>query len=151
MNCNIIREEREIIRNNNKTIILTNGCFDILHKGHVTYLNEAKKQADYLWVLLNSDNSIKKLKGENRPINNQEDRAFVLSNLKAVDKVIVFDEPNCSSWIDFIQPDIYCKASDYNIDNVNKDELKALQDNNVTIMFLDFVEGYSTSNIIKKS
>ena len=152
MNCDLnkIIEEREIIKQNNKTMILTNGCFDILHKGHITYLNEAKKYADYLWILLNSDNSVKKLKGQNRPINNQNDRKYVLENIKAVDKVIVFNQLNCSFWIDLIQPDFYCKASDYNIKNINKEQLKTLKDNNVKIMFMNFIEGYSTTKIIDK-
>ena len=151
MNCDLnkIIEEREIIKQNNKTMILTNGCFDILHKGHVSYLNEAKKYADYLWILLNSDNSVKKLKGDNRPINNQNDRKYVLENIKAVDKVIIFNQLNCSFWIDLIQPDFYCKASDYNLDNINREQLKILKDNNVKIMFMNFVEGYSTTKIIE--
>ena len=148
---NEIVEQREAIRQNNKTIILTNGCFDILHKGHVSYLNEAKKHADYLWVLLNSDNSVKKLKGDNRPINNQNDRKYVLENIKAVDKVIVFNQLSCSFWIDLIQPDFYCKASDYNIKNINKEQLKALQYHNIAIMFIDFIYGYSTTKIIQKN
>lgn len=148
---NKIIEEREIIKQNNKTIILTNGCFDILHKGHITYLNEAKKNADYLWILLNSDNSVKKLKGDNRPINNQNDRKYVLENIKAVDKVIIFNQLNCSFWIDLIQPDFYCKASDYNLDNINREQLKTLKDNNVKIMFMNFIEGYSTTKIIQKN
>lgn len=148
---NEIVEQREIIRQKNKTIILTNGCFDILHKGHVSYLNEAKKQADYLWVLMNSDNSVKKLKGNNRPINNQNDRKYVLENIKAVDKVIIFNQLNCSFWIDLIQPDFYCKASDYNLDNINREQLKALQYHNITIMFLDFIYGYSTTKIIQQN
>lgn len=152
MNCDLnkIIEEREIIKQNNKTMILTNGCFDILHKGHITYLNEAKKYADYLWILLNSDNSVKKLKGQNRPINNQSDRKYVLENIKAVDKVIIFNQLNCSFWIDLIQPDFYCKASDYNLDNINHEQLKTLKDNNVKIMFMNFIEGYSTTKIIDK-
>lgn len=152
MNCDLnkIIEEREIIKQNNKTMILTNGCFDILHKGHITYLNEAKKYADYLWILLNSDNSVKKLKGNNRPINNQNDRKYVLENIKAVDKVIIFNQLNCSFWIDLIQPDFYCKASDYNLDNINHEQLKTLKDNNVKIMFMNFIEGYSTTKIIDK-
>lgn len=152
MNCDLnkIIEEREIIKQNNKTMILTNGCFDILHKGHITYLNEAKKYADYLWILLNSDNSVKKLKGQNRPINNQNDRKYVLENIKAVDKVIIFNQLNCSFWIDLIQPDFYCKASDYNLDNINHEQLKTLKDNNVKIMFMNFIEGYSTTKIIDK-
>lgn len=147
---NKIIKQREIIRQNNKTIILTNGCFDILHKGHISYLNEAKKYADYLWILLNSDNSVKKLKGQNRPINNQNDRKYILENIKAVDKVIIFNQLNCSFWINLIQPDYYCKASDYNLDNINTEQLKILKDNNVKIMFLNFIKGYSTTKIIQR-
>jgi glycerol-3-phosphate cytidylyltransferase len=80
----------ELQQSGNK-IVFTNGCFDILHSGHVTYLNESKKQGDYLVVGLNSDNSVKRLKGESRPINNENDRAIVLSGLKSVDFVCIFD------------------------------------------------------------
>lgn len=144
------KQWRDNIKNNNKTIIITNGCFDILHRGHISYLNEAKKYADYLLVLLNSDQSIKRLKGQNRPIITQNDRAYNISNLKAVDKVVIFNNKNCSNQIDILKPDLYCKASDYNINNINNFEYQALVKNSVKIIFLNLVQNISTTNIIKK-
>lgn len=133
-----------------KQIVVTNGCFDLLHKGHVSYLNKAKSLGTYLIVLLNSDNSIKKLKGNTRPIINQEDRKFMLQNLKAVDEVIIFDGITCQKELTQIKPDIYCKAADYNINSLNKKELEVLQNYNTKIVFLDFVDNISTTTIINK-
>lgn len=133
-----------------KQIVVTNGCFDLLHKGHISYLTKAKSLGTYLIVLLNSDNSIKQLKGNTRPIINQEDRKFMLQNLKAVDEVIIFDDITCQKELAQIKPDIYCKAADYNIDSLNKKELEVLQNYKTKIVFLDFVDNISTTTIINK-
>jgi rfaE bifunctional protein nucleotidyltransferase chain/domain len=97
------------------TIVATNGCFDILHAGHVQYLQEAKSLGDKLVVGLNSDKSVKKLKGKARPFNNQKNREIVLSALECVDEVIIFDSINCSSFLEQVKPDIYVKGGDYKL------------------------------------
>ena len=131
--------------------ILTNGCFDLLHRGHVESLNYIKRTyPGELIVLLNSDSSIAHLKGSHRPIINQDDRKYLLESLKAVDKVIIFDSLDVSELIDDIKPDMYIKSQDYTFDTINTRERDALIRNNVLIRFIPLVESHSTSNIIKK-
>lgn len=102
----------------NKTIVFTNGCFDILHRGHVTYLNEAKKLGDLLVVGLNSDASVKRLKGETRPINSEQDRKFVLQNLKSVDFVEIFEDDTPLELIKAIMPNILVKGGDWKVEQI---------------------------------
>lgn len=130
-------------------LVITNGCFDIIHKGHVECLNEAKQLGDKLYVLLNSDESVKKLKGEDRPINKQEDRAYVLASLEAVDGVIIFNETNCSEELMMLRPNYYVKGGDYT-GNLEKHERMVLDTFKCRIKILNFVEGYSTTNLINK-
>ena len=103
-------------------LVVTNGCFDILHRGHVEYLNQSKKFGDKLFVLLNSDESVKKLKGETRPINNQNDRAYLLANLECVDGVIIFDGTNCANELLKLKPSVYTKGGDYFTCSLQMDE-----------------------------
>jgi len=126
-----------------KKIVFTNGCFDILHSGHVKYLQEAKSFGDILVVGLNSDESVKRLKGKSRPINNQEDRSIVLSGLQSVDFVVIFDEDTPYNLIKEIEPDILVKGGDYKgKEVVGSDIAKETR-------LVDFVEGKSTSGIIE--
>jgi D-beta-D-heptose 7-phosphate kinase/D-beta-D-heptose 1-phosphate adenosyltransferase len=128
-----------------KKIVFTNGCFDILHAGHVKYLQEAKSYGDVLVLGLNSDASVKRLKGEKRPINNQEDRAIVLSALEAVDFVVVFDEDTPYELIKLLKPDILVKGGDYEgKEVVGADIAKETR-------LVEFVEGKSTTKIIQKA
>ena len=138
----------ELQQNGNK-VVFTNGCFDILHSGHVTYLNESKKQGDYLVVGLNSDNSVKRLKGESRPINNENDRAFVLSGLKSVDFVCIFDEETPKDMIEAISPNVLTKGGDYIIENIVGADFVINKGGKVVV--INFVEGKSTTNIINKA
>ena len=115
-----------------KTIVTTNGCFDILHVGHVRYLQATKAFADVMIVCLNSDVSVKKIKGPDRPINNENDRAEILCALECVDYVVLFDESSPVDLLCEIKPDVYTKGADY------------------TVEFISFVEGKSTTNVIKK-
>ena len=103
----------EILRKGNKTIALTNGTFDLIHAGHVRYLNEASKLADYLILGLNSDQSVKQYKSDKRPIVSQKERAEVIDSLKAVDYVVIFDETTADKLISKVKPDIYVKGGDY--------------------------------------
>lgn len=129
-------------------IVLTNGCFDILHIGHVRLLNYAKSLGSELIVGLNSDESIKRIKGINRPINNQNYRCEMLYNLISVDKVIIFDEDNCVNLLKKICPDIYVKGGDYNIHSINFDERFWLDCLGVQTFFSPQVPNVSTTNII---
>ena len=137
------------LKDNNVKIAATNGCFDILHVGHVKYLSEAKKCGDILVVGLNSDASVKMLKGETRPINPQNDRAQVLAALSCVDYVVIFDEISPIELLKSIKPDVYVKGADYTVETLP--EAKPLLDLGFEIKFVDFVAGKSTSNIIEKS
>ena len=131
-----------------KKIVFTNGCFDIIHVGHVRYLTKAKSFGDVLIVGLNTDESVKKLKGESRPINNQNDRAEVLLGLKAVDYVILFGERTAENLIAELQPDIYVKGGDYTLETLP--EAKIVQSYGGRVEIVNLVQGKSTTNIIKK-
>lgn len=132
----------------NKVIVSTNGCFDILHVGHVRYLQESKKQGDVLVVYLNSDASVKRLKGESRPLNNEADRAEVLAALECVDYVVIFEEDTPCNLIEIAKPDIHTKGGDYNPENLP--ETKVIQENGGKLVFINFVEGKSTTATIEK-
>ena len=136
------------LKNQGQTIVTTNGCFDILHIGHLRYLKKAKSFGDVLVVALNSDSSTKALKGENRPINNQNDRAELLSNLNCVDIVVIFDEISPEKLLVEIAPDIHTKGADYTIETLP--EAKAIMQAGGKIEFIEFIEGKSTTNTIKK-
>lgn len=143
-----IKELKEIINkiskeNNNLKIVFTNGCFDILHRGHVEYLQKARELGDLLILGLNSDSSVKRLKGENRPINNEKDRAIVLSALECVDFVIIFDDDTPFELIKNLKPDILVKGGDYKLENVIGREFAK------ETILIDFVDGYSTTKTIK--
>ncbi len=136
------------IKNDKKSIVFTNGCFDILHRGHAAYLNQAKSLGDYLIVGVNSDRSVKALKGENRPVNNETDRAFLLDNLKSVDYVIIFDEDTPFNLIKEIIPDFLVKGGDWKEEDiVGWDIVKAAGGK---VLSLNFIENYSTTNTLKK-
>lgn len=132
----------------NKTIVFTNGCFDLLHVGHVTYLKDAKKLGDILVVGLNSDESVKRLKGESRPINSQMDRALLLSALNSVDVIVIFDEDTPEKLIGEIKPDIHVKGGDYKEEDLP--EAKIVKSYGGKVKIIPFLDDYSTSNIIDK-
>ena len=133
---------------NNKTFVVTNGCFDILHVGHARYLKKTKELADYSIILLNSDKSVRSIKGEGRPVNNENDRAEMLTSLSSVDYVVIFEERSPSDLLDKIKPDFYTKGGDYTIDNLP--ERDVIKKNNIRVEFIDFVEGKSTTQILEK-
>ena len=132
----------------NKKVVFTNGCFDILHVGHVRYLTTAKTFGDVLIVGLNTDESVKKLKGESRPINNQADRAEVLLGLKAVDYVVFFGENTAENLIAELKPDVYVKGGDYMLETLP--EAKIVQGYGGRVELVNLVAGKSTTNIIEK-
>ena len=131
-------------KNNDKRVVFTNGCFDILHRGHVSYLNRAKSFGDTLILGLNSDDSVRRLKGKTRPINSEDDRAFVLAGLESVDYVVHFEDDTPYELIKLVQPDILVKGADYEGKNVvGSDIAKELK-------LVTFIDGKSTTKTIEK-
>ncbi len=141
---------RAQLKADDKTLVVTNGCFDILHRGHASYLAEAKKLGDALLVLVNSDASVRALKGPARPVNAENDRAFLLTQLKAVDKAVIFDGARCDRELAALAPDVYTKAGDYTLDKLDASERAALEKHHVKIVFMPFVDGFSTTKVIEK-
>lgn len=138
---------RESFRRDNKKVVFTNGVFDIIHAGHVDYLNKARAAGDLLIVGLNNDASVKRIKGEYRPIVPESQRAFVLSNLKPVDYVVIFEEDTPANLIDKLIPDILIKGADWSLDNiVGKDTVLK---NGGEVKTIKFENEQSTSNIIQ--
>ena len=135
---------------NDKRIVFTNGCFDIIHRGHISYLRESRQLGDLLIIGLNSDKSVKRLKGPERPINNQTDRAFVLEALDFVDYIVIFDQDTPLSIISAIKPDIYTKAGDYSLDNIIGPGIGAdyVTSYGGIVKIIDLVKGYSSTRII---
>ncbi len=134
----------ERLKKQNKKIVFTNGCFDILHKGHVQYLDKAKSFGDVLILGLNSDSSVKALKGDNRPINTQDDRAYILAALESVDYVVVFDDDTPLSLIQIVQPDVLVKGGDYEGKEVVGSDISK------EVKLVQFVDGKSTTKTIEK-
>ncbi len=133
-----------------KTVVTTNGCYDILHVGHVRYLQKTKEIADYSVVMLNSDTSVKKNKGDNRPINTELDRAEILCALSCVDYVVIFDEKSPCKLLDKIKPDFHTKGADYTFETLPEEEREVIINNNIDVKFIEFVQGKSTTNTIEK-
>ena len=147
----LLKDNFEIINRikaERKKIVFTNGCFDLLHVGHVRYLAQAKKLGDFLIIGLNSDSSVKELKGEDRPINSFEDRATLLSAIESVDSVIMFEEQTPENLIKDIVPDILVKGGDYNIEDIVG--YQTVMQNGGQVKTLSFYDGYSSTNYINK-
>jgi D-glycero-beta-D-manno-heptose 1-phosphate adenylyltransferase len=136
-------------RHPGKKIVFTNGCFDILHAGHVRYLAAAKQLGDILVVGLNGDESVRDLKGEGRPWNSQEDRAEVLAALEAVDYVIIFSEKRADNLLRQTRPQVYAKGGDYTVNSLDPDEVVALKEIGAKIEILPLVPGRSTSKVVE--
>ena len=131
-----------------KKVVFTNGCFDVIHRGHVSYLAQARDLGDLLVLGLNSDSSVRRLKGPTRPVNDEESRALVLASLECVDYVVLFDEDTPYRLIDAVQPDILVKGGDYQIDQiVGYDIVKA---HGGEVLTLPFVDGFSSTSIINR-
>ena len=147
----LLKDNIEIInriKTDRKKIVFTNGCFDLLHVGHIRYLAQAKKLGDFLIIGLNSDSSVKELKGEDRPINSFEDRATLLSAIESVDLVIMFEEQTPENLIKDIVPDILVKGGDYNIEDIVG--YQTVMQNGGQVKTLSFYDGYSSTNYINK-
>ena len=144
------RQWRDVLRREGKKLVVTNGCFDIMHRGHAAYLREARMQGDALLVLINSDASVKKLKGEKRPVVSEADRAYMLCALSSVDRVVIFDCLRCDRELAAIAPDVYVKGGDYTLDKLDPVERAALEKAGTKIVFKPFIPGFSTTTLIKR-
>ena len=141
---------RAKVRASGKRLVVTNGCFDLLHRGHVTYLQAARSQGEALLVGLNSDVSVGQLKGPDRPLNAEADRAAVLAALESVDAVCIFAEKTATRFIERAQPDIYVKGGDYTVETLNQEERRVVESAGGKIMVLPVVPGKSTTALLKK-
>ena len=143
-------EWRAALRKTGKKLVVTNGCFDLLHLGHVTYLETARSNGDVLLIGLNGDNSVRQLKGSDRPVNSEQDRAGVLAALESVSGVCVFAEKTATRFLSAAEPDVYVKGGDYTVDTLDKDERRAVEGAGGKIVIIPFVPGKSTTELLKK-
>lgn len=141
---------RQRVREQGKVLVVTNGCFDFLHVGHVTYLEAARQQGDLLLVGLNSDDSVRALKGPTRPLNPEADRAVVLAALQAVDAVCIFPEPTATRFLALAQPDVYVKGGDYTLASLNAAERAEVEAHGGRIVLLPLVPGKSTTALVER-
>ena len=138
------------MRASGKRLVVTNGCFDLLHVGHVTYLETARRHGDALLVGLNGDESVRQLKGPDRPVIPEDDRAAVLGALESVDGVCIFVERTATRFLAAAQPDVYVKGGDYTLDTLNQDERRAVEAAGGKVVIIRFVPGKSTTALLKK-
>lgn len=141
---------RERLRSAGKRVVLTNGVFDLLHTGHLYYLQQARALGDALFVALNGDASVRALKGPTRPIQTEEQRAYALGALTCVDTIFVFNTPRLDAEIRALRPEVYGKAGDYTLEKLDPSERAALEEVGAAIKFLPFLPGFSTTALIAK-
>ena len=141
---------REALRAAGKRVVLTNGVFDLLHTGHLFYLQQARALGDALFIALNADASVRALKGPTRPIQSEEQRAYALAALACVDGVFIFRTPRLDGEIRALRPDVYTKAGDYTLATLDPGERGALEAVGAEIRFMPFLAGFSTTNLIAK-
>ena len=141
---------REAMRAKGRKLVVTNGCFDLLHLGHVTYLQAARNFGDALLVGVNSDAAVRSIKGDSRPVNVEYDRAAVLADLESVDGVCLFNEPTATRFLELARPDIYVKGGDYTLETLNKEERQVVERVGARICIIPFVPGKSTTSILEK-
>ena len=141
---------RDNLRNAGKKLVVTNGCFDILHAGHVAYLENARNHGDALLVGITSDSGTRELKGPNRPVNVEEDRAAVLAALQSVDGVFIFPETTAVNFLTQVKPDLYVKGGDYTIDTINQEERRLIEKMGGKILIIPGVPGRSTTAMLEK-
>jgi rfaE bifunctional protein nucleotidyltransferase chain/domain len=141
---------RAAIRARGLRLVVTNGCFDILHLGHVTYLEAARARGDLLLVGVNSDSSVRELKGQGRPVNTEIDRASVIAALACVDAACIFEQRSALQFLTASEPDIWVKGGDYALDTINQDELRAVEKSGGKVVLLPLVPGKSTTTLLEK-
>ena len=138
------------LRRAGKRIVFTNGCFDLLHVGHVRYLQAARALGDVLVVGVNGDQSVRMLKGANRPVNNERDRAEVLAALASVDLIAIFPEARATRLLEMVQPAVYAKGGDYSPETLNAEEQAVLKKIGAEVRLIPFEAGYSTTSLLEK-
>jgi rfaE bifunctional protein nucleotidyltransferase chain/domain len=141
---------RERLRVQGRKLVVTNGCFDLLHRGHVAYLESARELGDALLVGLNSDASVRDLKGPDRPVNSEDDRAVVLAALECVDRVCIFTERTALGFLAAVQPDVYAKGGDYTLDTINQDERRLVEKLGGQVAVVPGAPGKSTTRLLEK-
>ncbi len=146
---NSLEEKLKLWRKEGKTIVFSNGCFDILHRGHVEYLSKAADLGDKLIIGLNTDNSVKRLKGPSRPVNDEKARAVVLAGLEFVDAVVFFEEDTPYNLIKSVQPDVLVKGNDYKAEDIIGYDIVTAKGGKVET--IELVDGFSTTKILEKS
>ena len=141
---------RASMRAKGKRLVVTNGCFDLLHLGHITYLESARANGDALLVGINSDASVRELKGPDRPVNNETDRAAVIAALESVSAACIFTDKAAIRFLQAAQPDIWVKGGDYTLETLNQDERRAVESKGGKIVLIPFVPGKSTTSLLEK-
>jgi rfaE bifunctional protein nucleotidyltransferase chain/domain len=141
---------REALRAEGKRVVLTNGVFDLLHTGHLYYLQQARALGDALFIALNADTSVRALKGPSRPVQSEEQRAYALAALACIDAIFIFRTPRLDAEIRVLAPDVYCKAGDYTLEKLDPSERAALESVGAKIEFMPFLAGFSTTALIAR-
>lgn len=141
---------RKEFRKTGQRLVVTNGCFDLLHLGHVTYLEGARNQGDGLLIGVNGDEGVRQLKGASRPVNEERDRALVLASLESVSAVCIFEDKTATRFLERAAPDIYVKGGDYTPDTLNQDERRMVEAAGGRIVIIPFVPGKSTTATLAK-
>jgi rfaE bifunctional protein nucleotidyltransferase chain/domain len=145
-----VADFRALLRREGRQVVATNGCFDLLHVGHLRYLTEARERGDFLWVGLNGDASVRELKGPTRPLVPEADRAELLAAWRVVDAVTIFPEVRATAFLRAVRPDVYVKGGDYTPESLNPEEAAALRECGARIEIVRLVPGKSTSSLVKK-
>lgn len=145
-----LKELTQAAQEEGRNVVFTNGCFDLLHPGHVVYLQQAAELGDELILALNSDSSVRRLKGPTRPILNEKERALALDGLESITWIVIFDELRVTNLLNELKPDIWTKGGDYTIDTLDRSERQAAEANGTQIVLIPPVEGLSTTNILER-
>ena len=143
-------EAAAALRREGRRLVMTNGCYDLLHPGHIVHLQQARDLGDALFVAMNSDRSVRELKGPTRPVCNEMQRALALSALECVAVVLVFDSASPLAVMEALRPEVYVKGGDYTLDTINQEERALLESQGAEIRILPLVEDFSTTGVIKK-
>lgn len=133
-----------------RRVVLTNGVFDLLHAGHIHFLQQARQLGDALFIAINSDESVRALKGPKRPVQSERERAFALSALECTTGLVIFRQPRLTAEIAALRPEVYAKAGDYTLEKLNPEERAALQAAGADIRFLPFLDGFSSTSLIRR-
>ena len=148
--CQALAQWRQDFRRTGRKLVVTNGCFDLLHLGHVTYLQAARQKGDALLVGINGDAAVRGLKGEGRPVNNETDRALVVAALESVTAAVIFPDIRATAFLELARPDIYVKGGDYTLETLNPEERRIVEAAGGSIVLIPFVPGKSTTRLLEK-